>query len=191
MEWTIQDRQHLLEFRDRIDDDNTRCKQIIKKKLLDNKYIIHVLDNKELEDNDAEPDDYYNVNIRPAYVIPETQTDNKNFICFTVGWKDVPQWNKQVVKYLQITFTILCYQSTLIDKDTSLPRHDLLAALIKDEFNYSLAFGDRIQIASDLESVVDNNYCCRTLVFETMTDRDIVKYKNSVPTIINKSMHEV
>ena len=191
MEWTIQDRQHLLEFRDRIDDDNTRCKQIIKKKLLDNKYIIHVLDNKELEDNDAEPDDYYNVNIRPAYIIPETQTDNKNFICFTVGWKDAPQWNKQVIKYLQITFTILCYQSTLIDKGTSLPRHDLLAALIKDEFNYSLAFGDRIQIASDLESVVDSNYCCRTLVFETMTDRDIVKYKNNVPTIINKSMHEV
>lgn len=191
MEWTIQDRQHLLEFRDRIDDDNTRCKQIIKKKLLDNKYIIHVLDNKELEDNDAEPDDYYNVNIRPAYIIPETQTDNKNFICFTVGWKDVPQWNKQVTKYLQITFTILCYQSTLIDKDTSLPRHDLLAALIKDEFNYSLAFGDRIQIASDLESVVDSNYCCRTLIFETMTDRDIVKYKDNVPTIINKSMHEV
>lgn len=191
MEWTIQDRQHLLEFRDRIDDDNTRCKQIIKKKLLDNKYIIHVLDNKELEDNDAEPDDYYNVNIRPAYIIPETQTDNKNFICFTVGWKDVPQWNKQVTKYLQITFTILCYQSTLIDKDTSLPRHDLLAALIKDEFNYSLAFGDRIQIASDLESVVDSNYCCRTLIFETTTDRDIVKYKDNVPTIINKSMHEV
>lgn len=191
MEWTIQDRQHLLEFRDRIDDDNTRCKQIIKKKLLDNKYIIHVLDNKELEDNDAEPDDYYNVNIRPAYIIPETQTDNKNFICFTVGWKDVPQWNKQVIKYLQITFTILCYQSTLIDKDTSLPRHDLLAALIKDEFNYSLAFGDRIQITSDLENVVDSNYCCRTLVFETMTDRDIVKYKDNVPTIINKSMHEV
>ena len=83
------------------------------------------------------------------------------------------------------------HQGQLIDKDTSLARHDLLGALINDEFNLSLAFGERIHIISDQESVVDTAYVARTLVYETMTDRDLVKYKNGIPTIVNHSLDEV
>lgn len=191
MDWTKKDMQHLLEFRNRIDDDCIRCKEIVKKKLINNPYIIHVLNNKELEDLDSEPDDYYGVNIRPAYILPETQTDSKNYICYTVGWSDSPQWARQTQKYLQIVFTILVHNGQLIDKDTSLARHDLLGALITEEFNLCLNFGDRIQICSNVEKVVDSKYISRTLVFETMTDKDLVKYKNGVNTIVNHRMDEV
>lgn len=191
MEWTKDDMQHLLEFRKRIDDDNIRCKEIIKKKLINNPYIIHVLNNKDLEESDAEPDDYYGKNILPAYIIPETQSSSLNFICFTVGFRDSPQWARSTQKYLQITFVVLVHKLQLIDKETSLARHDLLSALIKDEFNLSLAFGDRIQICSDQESVVDSDYSARTLIFETMTDKDLVKTKSGIPTIVNHSLSEI
>ena len=191
MEWTESNLKHLREFRKRIDNDNIRCKEIIKQKLINNPYIIHVLNNKDLEDADAEADDYFGVNIRPAYIIPETQTDTKSYICYTVGWKDSPQWNRNTIKFLQITFVILVHQGQLIDKETYLARHDLLAALINDEFNLSLAFGDRIQIVSDIENVVDTAYVSRTLVYETMTDKDLVKTKNGIPTIVNHRMDEV
>lgn len=191
MDWTEEDLKHIREFRHRIDNDNIRCKEIIKQKLINNPYIIHVLNNKELEDEEAEPDAYFGVNIRPAYIIPETQTDTKSYICYTVGWKDSPQWNKTTVKYLQITFVILVHQGQLVDKETFLARHDLLGALINDEFNLSLAFGDRIQIVSDTENVVDTQYVSRTLVYETMTDKDLVKYKNGTPNIVNHRMDEI
>lgn len=189
MNWTDADSKALREYRNRIDDDNIRYKQIVKKKLINNPFIIHVLANKELEEADAEPDEYIGENIRPAYMIPEVQTVSKNYICFTAGYKDIPQWNKSQ-KYMQLTFVILVEQKNLIDPETTLARHDLLAALIKDEFNWSLDFGERIHCVSDLESVTDNNYATRTLIFETMMDNNLVKTKNGVPTIVNHRMDE-
>ena len=47
MDWTEEDLKHIREFRHRIDNDNIRCKEIIKQKLINNPYIIHVLNNFE------------------------------------------------------------------------------------------------------------------------------------------------
>jgi len=72
MEWTDQDKAHLLSFKDTVDSDDVKIKEKIKQLLLDNKYIIHVLNNKELEAVDAEPDEYFDVNILPYYMIAPT-----------------------------------------------------------------------------------------------------------------------
>ena len=54
-------------------------------------------------------------------------------------------------------------------------RHDLLAALIMDEFNLSNCFGTQIKCVSDKASVVDTDYACRTLIFEMEAPTNLVK----------------
>ena len=55
---------------------------------------------------------------------------------FERGFDKVYASNK-AMKRLLLTFEILCEQKTAIDEDTSTARQDLLAALIKDQFNYT------------------------------------------------------
>lgn len=177
MKWTKQDKQYLLDLRQDRDVDDLKLKEQVKRLLLDNKYIIHVLNNKELEKSDAEPDDYYGVNILPYYIIQPTQTNVQNFICFETSYKDIPQWDKSQ-KYQQIIFYILCEEKNIIDKDTSLARHDLLGALIERAFNFEPFFGGRFKLVSNVPGVTDNNYALRTLTFEQMTDNNLVKKVN-------------
>jgi len=61
---------------------------------------------------------------------------------------------------------VLCDEKNNIEKKTGIARHDLIAALIMDIFNWSNLFGERIHCISDVPSVIDNDYSCRTLIFE-------------------------
>ena len=157
---------------------------------LSDKYIIHVLNNKELEKTDAEPDDYFGVNILPFFILPDTQTKVDNFICFETSneVKYSMNYNASVRKTQQITFTILCNDKNDIDKETSLPRHDLLAALIQNMFNYEVFLGGRWILVSDRASVTDTHYLMRTLLFQQDTDNNLVKTVNGKPKIINHSV---
>lgn len=174
MEWTETDREGLLAFKELADSDDIRWKEVIKQILLNNRYIIHVLNNKELEENDAEPDEYFGVNILPFYQITPTQTDVQNFICYEVRFDEVARYNKDI-KYGEIVFTILCEQKNNIDTETGISRHDLLAALIMHDFNWSNDFGNQVHCISDVASVVDSKYSCRTLVFRGEFPNSIVR----------------
>ena len=188
MEWTQEDSEWLRSFRNKIDCDEIKIKEQIKQQLLNNKYIIHVLNNKELEDADAAPDEYFGINILPFYQINPTQTNVQNFICYTVGFRDERRYAPEV-KTLQVTFVILAEQKNIIDKETSLARTDLLGALIQDQFNWTNIFGRKAHIVRNEESVVDTNYACRTIIFEQDTDNSLVKTRNSIPQMMNKHTH--
>lgn len=192
MEWTKEARNKraelLRQFRTVVDCDDIKIKEKVKEKLLNNELIIHVLNNKELEDADSQPEDYYGINILPYYIIEPTQTDVQNFICIEVDYDELRYGNSSV-KQLMIKFIVLCEHKNIIDEDTSLPRHDLLAALLLDEFNYTNYFGSKIQCISDVSSVVDQTYSCRTLIFRQETDNNLVKTRNNVPMLINKEIH--
>lgn len=189
MEWTDADQEYLLQFRNTVDSDEIKVKEQVKRKLIENKYIIHVLNNKELEEAEAEPDEYFGKAIMPYYIIEPTQTNVQNFICFTVGFDKVYVSNK-VMKRLMLTFEILCEQKTAIDEDTSTARQDLLAALIKDQFNYTNIFGAKIICVENKELVVDTNYAARRLIFEQLTDNNLVKSTGKLSTtrLINKEI---
>lgn len=73
MELTKEQLQNLLELKKYVDSDNIRIKEIIKKSLIENPYIIYLLNNKELEDVEADPSDYLGVNILPMFMIHPTQ----------------------------------------------------------------------------------------------------------------------
>lgn len=188
-EWTKEDSKRLANYKYIVDNDNIRIKEIIKQKLINNDDIIHVLDNEELQEKEAENDEYLWVNIIPSYIIHPTQTDSQNFICYTVGYRDVNRYN-DVVKELHVTFYILCEQKNLKDRDTGIARHDLLAALIQNEFNYTNFFGRKLKLIQDEESVTDNDYVTRVLTFTQTTDNNVTKTKYGQPTrIANKEVH--
>lgn len=189
MEWTDEDKQYLKSFRNNIDCDEIKIKQQIKEQLLKNKYIIHVLNNKELEDSGACTDEYFGINILPFYQISPTQTNVQNFICYTVGFREERRYSGDAVKVLQLTFVILSDQKNIIDPETSLARTDLLGALIQDQFNWTNYFGRKVHVVRNEESVVDTSYACRTIIFEQDTDNNLVKTKNGVPRLVNKELY--
>ena len=188
MQYTESDIQYLQSFRDTVDYDGIKVKQQIKNLLLNNKHIIHVLNNEELEAVDAEPSDYYNVNIYPLYIIKPIQHNVQNFIAFQVSYTDIPQYDK-TKKYLQVIFVILCNIGNIMEKDTSLPRHDLLGALIQDQFNYTNICGKKIKLVSDKEIVTDNDYAGREMIFEQYVDNNLIRTRDSIARFSNKDSY--
>lgn len=199
MEWDeIKDREALLAFKEAIDCDEIKVKEQVKKILLNNRFIIHVLNNKELEDAMAEPDEYFGINILPYYMVTPVQSNVQNYLCFEVQYDEAASYRyskshqslNSTVKTLQLVFHILCEQKNIIDEDTNLPRHDLLAALVMDQFNWSNYFGPKLMLVSDVPNTVDGKYASRTLVFEQTTDNNIVQTIDGVPRLINKVRYE-
>ena len=166
------DIQEIIEYKKHYEKDNIYYKEIIKNKLINNKKIIHSLNNKDL-DPDC-PADYVGENILPFYMLIDTQTKAQHYICFETSFNEVGRYNN-VMKLGQVIFYILCDNKDIYDKNSGIARHDLLAALITDEFNWTNMFGTQIKLVSDRPTVVDSNYACRTLVFEQTTPNSIVK----------------
>ena len=174
------------------DDDNIRIKEQIKDTFLNCPELLYAIHNKELEselfdedenlniDEDGnltgEVDRYFgeNANIRPFLFIPETQDEVKNYVCYQTGYSDLVRYNDKE-KNLIVTFTIFVNGKDSMDKLTGIPRHDLIASIIREKFAWigleistTTPFGDR-------ESTTDNNYLVRTLQYETILPNSICK----------------
>ena len=175
------------------DDDNIRYKEKIHDALLSNAELLYALNNEELEselfdeDNNllideetgellGEVDRYFgdNSNIRPYLFIPDTQTDVKNYVCYQVAFDELPRY-PNIQKYTEITFNIFVNGKDRTDKLTGIPRHDLIASIIREKFNWSNIFGMQTHLISSKESVTDNNYLVRTLIFQ-ITDVNSITY---------------
>lgn len=165
------------------DDENIRYKELIRKKLLNCPELLYALHEPRLENELFNKDGTLNVdengdlageisaffeennNIRPYLFIPETQTQAKNILCYQVSFDDVGRYNN-FQKYTQITFTIFCQEQDIVDQLTGIPRHDLIASIIREKFNWSNIFGAQAKLISSKESIADNHYLVRTLVFQ-------------------------
>lgn len=180
-------------YADTPDDDNIRYKEKIHDALLSNAELLYALNNEELEselfDEDdnllidektgellGEVDRYFgdNSNIRPYLFIPDTQTDVKHYVCYQVAFDELPRY-QNVQKYTEITFNIFVNGKDRTDKLTGIPRHDLIASIIRERFNWSNIFGMQTHLISSKESVTDNNYLVRTLIFQ-ITDVNSITY---------------
>ena len=191
-------------YADTPDDDNIRYKEKIHDALLSNAELLYALNNEELEselfDGDklnideetgellGEVDRYFgdNSNIRPYLFIPDTQTDVKHYICYQVMFNELPRY-QNIQKYTEITFNIFVNGKDRTDKLTGIPRHDLIASIIREKFNWSNIFGMQTHLISSKESITDNNYLVRTLIFQ-ITDVNSITYTpfGEKPSYINK-----
>lgn len=161
--------------------ENIYYKQIVKKRLINNPLILEALDAPDL-DPEEDADAYVGKYIVPYYVLPEVKTQAQNIICFETSFTELPRYN-QTEKYQQIIFYILADPKNIYDRKTGIARHDLIAALIQDQFDWSNYFGFQIHLVQDRPYAVDSNkYVLRTLKFEQVTPNG---YSN-MGNIINK-----
>lgn len=165
-------KKDLVNYKTNAGSDNIQYKETIKKKLINNSTIIHSLNNKDLDPEC--PDDYYGENILPYYLLVDVQQKSKNYICFETSFDEVARYN-DIMKLGQIIFYIVCDNKDIFDRNTGIARHDLLAALITDEFNWCNDFGTQIKLVSDRPTAIDAQYVGRTLIFEQTTPNSIVK----------------
>lgn len=189
------------------DDENIQYKKKIEKALMLNPCLLYALNEKSLEselfDDDGninwewnkdtkeyEPlgewDRYFgsNSNIRPYLFIPDTQTEVKHYICYQVSFDEMPRY-QDTLKYTNVTFTIFVHGNDRNDKLTGIPRHDLIASIIRERFNWSNIFGMQTHLISSKESTTDNNYLVRTLVFQVVDTNGIVNTTNGKTSLSN------
>lgn len=185
------------------DDDNIRYKNIIKKKLLNCPELLYAFNDKELEqelfdengnilmDDEGnligEVDRYFgnHSHIRPILFFPETETDVDNYLCYQIQTNDASAYNN-TQKITQVVFTIFAHGHNAIDDLTGIPRHDLIASIIREKFNWTNIFGPQIYLCSNKETLMDNNYLVRTLMFELTDTNGIVNTPYGYPsTVIN------
>lgn len=189
-------------YADTPDDDNIRYKEKIHDALLNNAELLYALNNEELEselfdgnelniDKETgellgEVDRYFgdNSNIRPYLFIPDTQTDVKHYVCYQVAFDELPRYSN-IQKYTEITFNIFVNGKDRTDKLTGIPRHDLIASIIRERFNWSNIFGMQTHLISSKESVTDNNYLVRTLIFQIVDTNGIVTTQNGKTSVTN------
>lgn len=179
-------------YADTPDDDNIKYKDIIRKALLSCPELLYALNNKELEselfdedgnlliDKDTgellgEVDRYFgdNSNIRPSLFIPDTQTTVNSYMCYQVMFDELPRY-QNIYKYNEIIFNIFVNGKDRTDKLTGIPRHDLIASIIRERFNWSSIFGMQSKLISSKESITDNDYVVRTLIFQIEDTNGIV-----------------
>lgn len=184
MELTQEQIQTLRSYKTVMDDDNIRIKTIIKQTLIEDPLIIYLLNNKELEDDEADPSDYLDTNILSYYLIHPTQHNVANYICVGIDTTESPRFN-DALKYQTITFYILCEEKNGIEPLTGLPvmiywRQGLRTVLTG---RISLA---RSVLVDERESVTDNDYATRTLKFQMTTPKNIVKTKDGASRVVNR-----
>lgn len=189
------------------DDENIQYKKKIEKALMLNPCLLYALNEKSLEselfDDDGninwewneetkeyEPlgewDRYFGgtSNIRPYLFIPDTQTEVKHYICYQVSFDEMPRY-QDTLKYTNVTFTIFVHGNDRNDKLTGVPRHDLIASIIRERFNWSNIFGMQTHLVSSKESMTDSNYIVRTLVFQVVDTNGIHKTTDKKSSIMN------
>lgn len=194
-------------YRTTPDDENIQYKKKIEKALMLNPCLLYALNDKKLESElfdkngninwewnedtkQYEPlgewDRYFGSDslIRPFLFIPDTQTEVKHYICYQVSFDEMPRY-QDTLKYTNVTFTIFVHGNDRNDKLTGIPRHDLIASIIRERFNWSNIFGMQTHLVSSKESTTDNNYIVRTLVFQVVDTNGIVKTTNGITSTNN------
>ena len=159
------------------DDDIISMKRLIKQKLIADPDILEALHNPDIPLDS--PDEFLDNNIFGFIRIPQTQDTVRNFICFTVDDIEEDRYN-EVIKVQYIQFNCICHLDD-IKTDYGIDRHDLLGALVRQNFNWTNMFGLQFKLICNKESTVDSDYYCRTLKFMAQKPNSLNKARMDNP----------
>lgn len=211
-EQTLQTKNEILKklraYKQNPDDWVIQYKEKIRKALLNcpellwalgwDEYQAEVINNDGTINTDGDWDVFYNTAIKPALFIPDTQTEAKTILCYTVNNDEPPFYasrtqlrktdNKAV--YFSVTFVVMSHYGTYWEPYTQLPRHDLICSILRERFNWSNIFGLQCSITTDKESTTDNNYITRTLVLQGMALNGIVNTIDEKPYVITNRIRD-
>lgn len=184
------------DYTETCDDDVIRFKQKIKENLLKCPELLYALNWHEFENElfnpdgtlneDGEWDRYFGTAIKPYMIFPDTILDTQTYVCFTVHFENLPRYNDRQY-YYQISFIILCHGENAIDRNSGIPRHDLIGSIIRERFNWSNIFGTQCHLVKNTESITDskNNFLTRTMIFQGVAPNALVNTINGSPQTIN------
>ena len=159
------------------DDDIITMKRLIKQKLIADPDILEALHNPDIPLDS--PDEFLDTNIFGFIRIPSTQDTVRNFICFTVDDIEEDRYN-EVIKIQYIQFNCICHLDDM-KTDYGIDRHDLLGALVRQNFNWTNMFGLQFKLIYNKESTVDSDYYCRTLKFMAQKPNSLNKARMDNP----------
>ena len=164
-------------------DDIDSYKYIIIDVLTKNQDILKTLHNIDLESENKKingllnGDLYKNVNIFNFLKVPDTQSVVKNFICFEVDDIEQVRYNESLITK-NITFRTISHEKDF-KTDWGIARQDLLAMIIKNEFDWSNIFGMHISKIYDKGRSTEDGYYYREIIYQTITANNLVnKAKN-------------
>lgn len=152
-----------------VDDYIIKAKRLIKQKLYSDADIIEILDNPEL--NPEEPDSYIGENIFGHILLPKTLYHKQNYICFDIKRDELSKFNDHM-SHINFIFNVYVHHDSITTK-YGIDRHDLLAYLVRDIFNYSNFMGNQLVLLSDTPGLMDDAYTSRSLVFKVVTPNEL------------------
>lgn len=159
------------------DNDTSYDKQLILNEIYSDKDILILLNNLELDINI--PEDFRNINIFTTLLVPETQTDVRNFICFDVNHiEDIRTNNIMLNK--EVVFMTIAHQNDM-STDYGIDRQDMLALLIKKHFDWSNLLGLQLKRISDKGYVSENKYNYRIIKYHSINTNGL---QNGTPNNI-------
>jgi hypothetical protein len=115
--------------------------------------------------NITKPFDMVDRNIFSYMRIPDTTLTVKNYICFDFNAKS-SSYN-DLYKNVTINLAVVCHQDDI--KYASGNRHDVLAGVIINKFNWSNLLGLQLELVSDTETIWEKEYHVRLLQFKNST----------------------
>lgn len=104
--------------------------------------------------------------------IPDIQSEVKNYICFEVNDMEIPR-GSTVLMTKNIIFRTIAHESDY-KTDWGIARQDLLAAIIKNKFDWTNIFGNHLELCSDRGKVADLGFYYREFIYETTTVNNLV-----------------
>lgn len=149
-------------------DDVVRFKHEVMRELTSNADILKTLHNNNIEVNISNWDNpngdmYRDVNIFDFMKLPSLQDEVFNYICFEVTTTN--SYSSDFV-ITNLFFRTVCHVSDM-KTDWGIQRHDLLALIIKKEFDWSNIFGMTLNKISDVGKIGEDDFYYREIVYES------------------------
>lgn len=183
------------------DDDNIHYKDKVKDSLLKCPELLYAIHNVSLDSElfcsdgtinyDGAWDLYFgrSSNIRPFLHIPQAQEVVDHILCYQMSFDSSPRYNT-IEKYCYLTFNIFINGADPIDKLSGIPRHDLVASIIREKFNWSNILGLQCHLIKNKEATMDSAYITRTLVFQATLPNSNIRSSNLQTRVINQMVNK-
>lgn len=140
-----------------IKSDATQYKSKIMGNIITNSDVFELINNPEI----TKPPQMKDKNVFSRMRFPNTTISVKNYICFDFNAK-ISRTN-DVYENVTINIAIVCHEKTI--NCGSGNRHDELANVIADIFNWSNILGLQVKLISDTETIWEKEYHVRILQF--------------------------
>jgi hypothetical protein len=152
-----------------VDSEVLEYKRKITNKLVSISDIFTYIKNESI----TTPGEMVGKNIYSFMKVPDPTVYVKNYICF--NYSSITSTKNSSFKNCSVTIGVVCHEDDI--KTTYGNRHDVLAAIITENFNWSNFLGFELELVSDVESIQDNKYHARTLKFVNKSQNSL---KNKV-----------